>query len=107
MKTATSSRIILNVVTVLAMIVTFGPVACASWWANTPSHITDVAAILKCVGEKADEGKTPKDIAIECGLENADKVLDLLKQQRALEARHSKAGTATSASASASSQPCK
>lgn len=77
-------------------------VGCASWWANTPSHIIDVAAIVTCVMTEYDKAPQPLtiavagDIALKCGLENADKVLDLVKAQKAAEARHVKPATSSS-----------
>lgn len=53
----------------------------------TPRHIRDVASIVTCVADLDDAGKNPKEIAIACGLENADRVLDLIKAQKALAAR--------------------
>lgn len=65
-----------------------GLAGCPSWWARTPEHVKDVAAILACVVEKAETGMKLVDIAITCGVENADKVLDILKTQQAIEAKH-------------------
>ena len=67
-------------------------VGCASWWSNTPSHVIDVAKIVTCVMTEIDKVPTPpiQDIAVKCGLENADAVLDLVKAQKAAEARHAK-----------------
>jgi hypothetical protein len=92
----------------LALLVGLVGGGCASWWANTPSHVIDVAKIVTCVMTEIDKEppSKPADIAIKCGLENADAVLDLVKAQRAAEARHVKPGApppCASAAPSASS----
>lgn len=79
--------------------------SCASWWAHTPEHMRDVAKILTCVMDAYDQGVKPLDIAVKCGVENADAVLDLITAQRAAEARHAKVATSTCPSTSAASAP--
>lgn len=63
------------------------PVGCASWWARTPQHVGDIAAIYVCVAEKTEAGHDAASVALACGLENADRVIDLLKVQKAVAAR--------------------
>lgn len=72
----------------LLLVLLVGLPGCASWWSRTPQHVGDVAAILACVAEKTEAGHDATSVALACGLENADRVVDLLKVQRQLEAKH-------------------
>lgn len=50
-------------------------------------HVRDVASIVTCVADMHDAGAPPGEIALTCGLENADRVLDLIKAQKAIAAK--------------------
>lgn len=82
----------------VAVFVVLSFVGCASWWANTPNHVIDIAKIVTCVMTEIDKvpAPPPQDIALKCGLENADAVLDLVKAQKAAEARHVKPAASSS-----------
>ena len=55
-------------------------VGCA--WLSKPSHYADAARILACISGEAAAGKSATDIALTCGLENADAVIDLVTKSQ-------------------------
>lgn len=55
-------------------------VGCA--WLSKPSHYADAAKILSCISAEAAAGKSPADIALTCGIENADAVIDLVTKSQ-------------------------
>ena len=55
-------------------------VGCA--WLSRPSHYADAAKILSCISAEAAAGKSPEAIALTCGLENADAVIDLVTKSQ-------------------------
>lgn len=70
-------------------------------WLSRPSHYADMARILTCISAEASAGKGPAEIALTCGLENADAVIDLVtKSQGVASAAPKMAKPAASASVS-------
>lgn len=57
------------------------PLAACSWLSR-PSHYADAAKILACISAEAAAGKGAADIALTCGLENADAVIDLVTKSQ-------------------------
>lgn len=55
-------------------------VGCA--WLSKPSHYADAARILSCISAEAAAGKSAGEIALTCGLENADAVIDLVTKSQ-------------------------
>lgn len=55
-------------------------VGCA--WLSKPSHYADAAKILSCISAEAAAGKSAGEIALTCGLENADAVIDLVTKSQ-------------------------
>ena len=55
-------------------------VGCA--WLSKPSHYADMARILSCISAEAAAGKSAGEIALTCGLENADAVIDLVTKSQ-------------------------
>lgn len=51
-------------------------------WLSKPSHYADAAKILSCISAEAAAGKSPAEIALTCGLENADAVIDLVTKSQ-------------------------
>ena len=51
-------------------------------WLSKPSHYADMARILTCISAEASAGKGPAEIALTCGLENADAVIDLVTKSQ-------------------------
>ncbi len=59
-------------------------VACS--WLSRPSHYADAARILACISAEAAAGKGAGEIALTCGLENADAVIDLVTKSQGVAA---------------------
>jgi hypothetical protein len=75
----------------------------ACTWLQRGRHAADIAAILACISGEAAAGKGPAEIAIKCGLENADAVIDLVTKSQGVAAAAPKmAKPAASSSASGS-----
>jgi len=55
-------------------------VGCA--WFQRGNHGKDLGGILACISGEAAAGKSPADIALTCGLENADAVIDLVTKSQ-------------------------
>ena len=82
----------------LILLVLVLPVLACSWLSR-PSHYADAAKILACISAEAAAGKGAADIALTCGLENADAVIDLVtKSQGVASAAPKMAKPAASAS---------
>lgn len=65
----------------LLLLVLLVPLAACSWLSK-PSHYADMARILNCISAEAAAGKSPADIALTCGLDNADAVIDLVTKSQ-------------------------
>lgn len=61
-------------------------------WLSSANHTKDLARILACVSGEAAAGKTPGEIALTCGLENADAVLDLVSKAQGVSSAAPKMG---------------
>lgn len=57
-----------------------GSTGCA--WFSRANHAKDIASILACISGEAAAGKSATDIALTCGLENADAVIDLVTKSQ-------------------------
>lgn len=70
-----------------------------SWFQRTPEHAGDLGRILVCIDEKLDLGLSPTEVAVACGIENIDAILDLVKARKARAAAKSSASAKPSTSA--------
>jgi len=63
-------------------------------WFSRANHAKDLASILSCISGEAAAGKSPGEIALTCGLENADEVIDLITKSQGVSSAAPKMGPA-------------
>lgn len=71
------------------------------------NHAKDIASILTCISGEAAAGKSPGEIALTCGLQSADEVIDLVTRSQGVAAAAPKMGKPAAPSSSSSSSGSK
>lgn len=72
-------------------------------WLRSGNHAKDIASILTCISGEAAAGKSPGEIALTCGLQSADEVIDLVTRSQGVAAAAPKMGKPSAAPSSISS----
>ena len=86
---------------VLAVALAGSVSACS--WLRSGNHAKDIASILACISGEAAAGKSPAEIAVTCGLQSADEVIDLVTRSQGVAAAAPKMGKPPAAPSSSSS----
>lgn len=76
-------------------------------WLRSGNHAKDIASILTCISGEAAAGKSPGEIALTCGLQSADEVIDLVTRSQGVAAAAPKMGKPAAPSSSSSSSGSK
>lgn len=85
----------------LLLVLALGSSVSACSWLRSGNHAKDIASILTCISGEAAAGKSPGEIALTCGLQSADEVIDLVAKSQGVASAAPKMGKpAPSASAS-------
>ena len=87
----------------LLLALALGSSVSACSWLRSGNHAKDVASILTCISGEAAAGKSPGEIALTCGLQSADEVIDLVTRSQGVAAAAPKMGKPPAAPSSSSS----
>jgi len=87
----------------LLLVLALGSSVSACSWLRSGNHAKDVASILTCISGEAAAGKSPGEIALTCGLQSADEVIDLVTRSQGVAAAAPKMGKPPAAPSSSSS----
>jgi hypothetical protein len=88
----------------LALVLALGSSVSACSWLRSGNHAKDIASILTCISGEAAAGKSPGEIAVTCGLQSADEVIDLVTRSQGVAAAAPKMAKPASSSSSSGSK---